>query len=149
VLEIRFKTAVDYNCKNRDEFTVALIRGDTRKPGPDPPRLSFTSTVQRWAVGSGLGQDVCTKAIRESCCQPLFLANGPTPERTTKMPSQGRKPSYRLTFSDAVKVWLLHWQGEFQNRIAATFDVNPGRVNEVLKGFRHPGSEQAARSSLH
>jgi hypothetical protein len=52
--------------------------------------------------------------------------------------------SYQLTFDDAVEVWLLHWQGEYQHRIAASFDVNPGRVNEVLKGTRHPGSEERA-----
>lgn len=65
------------------------------------------------------------------------------------MTLKGRKPSRSLTFEDAIKVWLLHWKGEFQNRIAALFDVNPGRVNEILKGHKHPGSEQAARGSLH
>jgi len=25
------------------------------------------------------------------------------------------------------------------------FDVNPGRVNEIVKGKRHPGSEAIAR----
>lgn len=86
---------------------------------------------------------------RESSCQTLFLDIGHAPERSTTMSPKGRKPSYRLTFADAVKVWLLHWQGEFQNRIAAMFDVNPGRVNEVLKGDRHPGAEQAARGAFH
>ena len=56
-----------------------------------------------------------------------------------------RNPSYRLTFSDAVDVWLRHWSGEYQNRIAAFFDVNQGRVNEVIKRKRHVGSEAAAR----
>ncbi|MEC7161116.1 MAG: hypothetical protein VXW57_04810 [Pseudomonadota bacterium] len=60
------------------------------------------------------------------------------------MAHENQGPSYRLTFDDAVEVWIRHWNGEFQNRIAARFDVNPGRVNEVLKGRRHPGSEQAA-----
>ncbi|MCB1508834.1 MAG: hypothetical protein KDI98_08860 [Hyphomicrobiaceae bacterium] len=53
-----------------------------------------------------------------------------------------------MTFQDAVKTWRLHWSGEFQKRIAALFDVNPGRVNEVLKGRRRPGSEAIARDSL-
>ena len=53
-------------------------------------------------------------------------------------------PSYRLTFDDSVEVWLRHWNGDFQNRIAARFDVNPGRVNEVLKEHAHVGSKQAA-----
>jgi len=55
-------------------------------------------------------------------------------------------PSYKLTFNDAVEVWLRHWRGEFQNRIAASFDCNPGRVNEVLKEVIHKGSKQAALS---
>lgn len=55
-----------------------------------------------------------------------------------------RKPSYRLTYDDAVKVWLLHWEGHFQNRIAAMFDTNPGRVNEVLKEHTHLGSKADA-----
>jgi hypothetical protein len=56
------------------------------------------------------------------------------------------RPSRKLSFDDAVEVWLRYWSGEFQHRIAASFDVNPGRVNEVLKGHRHPGSEAAART---
>jgi hypothetical protein len=52
--------------------------------------------------------------------------------------------SYRLNFDDAVQVWLRHWNGEYQNRIAANFDVNPGRVNEVLKEHFHSGSREAA-----
>ena len=53
-------------------------------------------------------------------------------------------PSHKLTFDDAVAVWLCHWNGKFQNRIAASFDVNPGRVNEVLKERVHVGSKEAA-----
>ncbi len=53
-------------------------------------------------------------------------------------------PSYKLTFTDAIRVWLRSWTGEFQNRIAASFDVNPGRVNEVLKERSHKGSREVA-----
>lgn len=53
-------------------------------------------------------------------------------------------PSYRLTEQDAVEVWIRHWSGEYQNRIAAHFHVNPGRVNEIIKGHKFPGSEQLA-----
>lgn len=53
-------------------------------------------------------------------------------------------PAYQLTFDDAVDIWLRHWQGEYQHRIAASYDVNPARVNEVLKGHRQPGSEERA-----
>lgn len=58
-------------------------------------------------------------------------------------------PSRRLTFEDAVQVWLIYWKGEFQNRIAALFDCNPARISEVIKGKLHPGSEQVARGLLH
>jgi hypothetical protein len=53
---------------------------------------------------------------------------------------------YRLTFDDAVDIWLRHWAGEYQHAIAAGYGVNPGRVNEVLKGHKHPGSEGVART---
>lgn len=59
-----------------------------------------------------------------------------------------RRPSRRLSFEDAVRVWLLYLAGHFQNRIAAAFDVNPGRVNAVVKGKMHPGSEAVARRML-
>lgn len=54
---------------------------------------------------------------------------------------------YRLTFDDAVIVWNLYLNGEYQHHIASRFGVNPGRVNEVLKGRRHPGAEQIARAN--
>lgn len=54
--------------------------------------------------------------------------------------------TYQLTFDDAVDIWIRHWNGEYQHRIAASFDVNPGRVNEVLKGARHVGSREAAQA---
>jgi hypothetical protein len=53
---------------------------------------------------------------------------------------------YRLTFDDAVTVWERHMHGDYQHHIAADFRVNPGRVNDVLKGRKHPGSDVAARS---
>jgi len=58
--------------------------------------------------------------------------------------TDARRPSRRLSFEDAIIIWQRHWDGEFQNRIAASFDVNPARVNEVLKGHRHPDSRSAA-----
>ncbi len=62
--------------------------------------------------------------------------------------STARQPSYRLTYNDAVVIWGRYWAGEFQNRIAADFDVNPARVNEVIKGRRFPGSRAAALARL-
>ncbi|MGV1759053.1 hypothetical protein ACQZ6F_22260 [Rhizobium sp. A22-96] len=58
--------------------------------------------------------------------------------------NDNEKPSYALTFDDAVEIWLRSWNGEFQNRIAASFDVNPGRVSEVLKERKHIGSREIA-----
>jgi predicted XRE-type DNA-binding protein len=54
--------------------------------------------------------------------------------------------NYRLSFDDAVQVWLRRWNGEYQHEIAASYGVNQGRVNEVLKGKRHFGSEQIAKN---
>ena len=55
-----------------------------------------------------------------------------------------QKPSYKLTFGDAVNVWRRFWNREFQHRIAASYDVNPGRVSDVLKERIHKGSRAAA-----
>ncbi len=60
--------------------------------------------------------------------------------------TQREEPPYQLTFEDAVDVWLRHWEGQFQHHIAADYRVNPGRVNDVLKGRKHAGSEQVAAS---
>ena len=61
----------------------------------------------------------------------------------------GRKSTaYRLTFDDAVDVWIRSWRGEFQHRIAAFYDVNPGRVSEVLKERTHLGSRTTAIAKL-
>lgn len=54
------------------------------------------------------------------------------------------EPPYRLTFDDAVEVWLRLWRGEYQHRIAADFNVNQGRVNDVKMDRLHPGSREAA-----
>lgn len=61
---------------------------------------------------------------------------------TTKL-----KP-YRLAYEDAINVWLRYWHGEFQHNIAASYGVNPGRVNEVLKERMHYGSKAAAAARL-
>ncbi len=58
--------------------------------------------------------------------------------------NDNNKPSYKLTFEDAMTIWLRYWSGEFQNRIAASFDVNPGRISDVLKERLHLGSKEAA-----
>lgn len=54
------------------------------------------------------------------------------------------RPAHVLTFDEAVDVWLKHWDGWIQSRIAADYDTNQGRVNEVLKEKRHIGSRAEA-----
>lgn len=60
-----------------------------------------------------------------------------------------RLKPYRLTYDDAVNVWLRYWHGEFQHNIAASYAVNPGRVNDVLKERMHYGSKAAAAAKLN
>jgi hypothetical protein len=57
------------------------------------------------------------------------------------------KATYKLTYEDAVDIWLRHWAGEFQHDIAAAYGVNQGRVNDVLKERVHPGSKTSAASA--
>jgi hypothetical protein len=54
------------------------------------------------------------------------------------------KETYRLAFDDAVDIWLRHWAGHYQHHIAADYRCNSARINEVLKGKRHPGSREVA-----
>lgn len=63
--------------------------------------------------------------------------------RTTR--HRRRIPSRTLSFNEATLVWLRHWEGEIQSRIAAAFDVNQGRISEILTGKTFLGSEEAAR----
>jgi hypothetical protein len=55
-----------------------------------------------------------------------------------------RKPSYRLNRADAAVVKLLLSQGLFVHRIAAMFDVNPGRISEIKTGRRFADVDAAA-----
>ena len=56
---------------------------------------------------------------------------------------------YRLAQEDAIMIWLRYWHGEFQHNIAASYGVNPGRVNEVLKERLHRGSKTVAANRLN
>jgi hypothetical protein len=62
----------------------------------------------------------------------------------SKNASNDNNETYRLTFDDAVDVWLRHWSGQYQHHIAAHYGVNAGRINEVLKEKKHLGSREAA-----
>ncbi len=50
-------------------------------------------------------------------------------------------PSRKLTFADAKVIWKLKREGWLQSRIAAHFDVNQGRISEVLNHKLHRGAE--------
>lgn len=45
-----------------------------------------------------------------------------------------RKPSRKLTAEDAAIIKMRILMGEYLNRIAADFDVNPARVSEIKSG---------------
>lgn len=46
------------------------------------------------------------------------------------------RPSRRLTHDDAIQVRRMIADGWLQSRIAAHFDVNPGRISEIHTGKR-------------
>ncbi len=58
------------------------------------------------------------------------------------------KPSYNLTFEDAVKIWQMKWDGWLQSRIAALFDVNQGRISEILNENRFYGARSEASKRI-
>lgn len=54
-----------------------------------------------------------------------------------KAPRRGiRKPSRTLSSREAAIIKARIRKGEFLNRIAADFDVNPGRISEIKTGKR-------------
>jgi hypothetical protein len=62
-----------------------------------------------------------------------------------KKPSGGsRKPSYRIKPTDVPDIKKRILEGEFLNRIAADYDVNPGRIAEIKKGYRFADIPPAA-----
>jgi hypothetical protein len=52
--------------------------------------------------------------------------------------------SAHLTEADAVQIWRRRLNGDAQHLIAADFNVNPGRINEVLSGKRFPNAQAIA-----
>ena len=47
-----------------------------------------------------------------------------------------QKPSRRIRAADVPMIKKRIRQGEFLNRIAADYDVNPGRISEIKTGKR-------------
>ncbi|MCW8914590.1 MAG: hypothetical protein OQK24_01910 [Magnetovibrio sp.] len=58
--------------------------------------------------------------------------------------ASSRKPGRKITFDDAVQIWLKLFDGAFSHTIAAEFETNQGRISEVRTGKRQPGSREAA-----
>lgn len=56
-------------------------------------------------------------------------------------PDEG-KPSKPVTLAMARDFVRLHKRGWFQNRIAAKWDVNPGRVCEVVNKQKFPEAHE-------
>ncbi|MBS1053519.1 hypothetical protein JK201_07970 [Gluconobacter kondonii] len=54
------------------------------------------------------------------------------------MTKNNRKPSKKLTHLDAQIIIARLATKEYQNRIAADFDVNPGRISEIKTGKAFP-----------
>lgn len=54
------------------------------------------------------------------------------------MAKNNRKPSKKLTKDDAEAIIQRIATREYLNRIAADFDVNPGRISEIKNGKRFP-----------
>jgi hypothetical protein len=59
-------------------------------------------------------------------------------------PTELNGPTYRLTFDDAVEIWILVWDGVYKHRIAAHYNVNVARIYDVLNERLHPGSRVTA-----
>jgi hypothetical protein len=64
--------------------------------------------------------------------------------KETKMHLHKRRPSPKLSYADAVEIHKRLRRGEYLNRIAADYDVNPGRISEIKTGKLHLGSERPA-----
>jgi transcriptional regulator with XRE-family HTH domain len=55
--------------------------------------------------------------------------------------------SRHLTLDDAIQIWRRRSNGEAQHKIAAAFDVNQGRICEILSGKRFPAAKRLAQSA--
>lgn len=53
---------------------------------------------------------------------------------TEKPGRRGRIPSYSIKPTDVPFIKKRIREGEFLNRIAADYDVNPGRISEIKTG---------------
>ena len=63
-------------------------------------------------------------------------------------PSGDQSAAITLNLSQAISVWLLHWNGEKQHQIAAKLGTNALRVDAVLSERLHVGSRERARRMM-
>lgn len=54
------------------------------------------------------------------------------------IPRGHRHPSKRIDPREVPAIKKRILAGEFLNRIAADYDVNPGRISEIKNGFKYP-----------
>jgi transcriptional regulator with XRE-family HTH domain len=47
---------------------------------------------------------------------------------------------------DGIEIWRRRSDGEAQHKIAAAFDVNQGRISEILSGKRFPAAKRLAQN---
>src|SRR5262249_47342281 len=89
-------------------------RGSSRPEMPTKPHTRWPGSICTTKVNAGrLGyasEGLGAEARRRSCFTPL------------RQPAKFVR--YRLTFNDAVDIWLRHWAGEYQHTIAARYDVS-------------------------
>jgi len=52
-----------------------------------------------------------------------------------------------LTLSNAIEVWRRRSVGEAQRKIATAYDVNQGRISEILSGRRFPAAKRLAQNA--
>lgn len=56
--------------------------------------------------------------------------------------------SRHLTLNDAIEICRRRLNGEAQHKIAAAYDVNQGRISEILSGKRFPAAKRLAQNGL-
>ena len=76
----------------------------------------------------------------------LRLPGKMTPDNQ-EMDMRANPTSRLLTLSYAVEIWHRRSAGEAQHKIAAAFDVNQGRISEILSGKRFPAAKRLAQNS--
>jgi hypothetical protein len=57
---------------------------------------------------------------------------------------RSKNVSRHLTLENAIEIWRRRLAGEAQHVLAAAYQVNPGRIAEVLAGRRFPEARALA-----